>query len=169
MHDTNVRFLQTQAAVETRTVDKERLLRIAAGKLACTVAGFCFDRTRREVERPLNTRIRRWRALHSFHAYARLDHPTYHKSEVQRQLRDTTDGYYGQSVIWRMLGLVSDVVSIFTRLVAQTLVLVQVLHGQPDGPLLAILTLFAEVAVYATQTPLFRPATRGMFSIIILT
>ena len=165
MHDTNVRFLQTQAAVETRTVDKERLLRIAAGKLACTVAGFCFDRIRRVVERPLNAHIRRWWALHSFHAYARLDHPTYNKTEVKRQLQDTTDDYYGQSVIWRTLELVSDIVSIVTRLVAQTLVLVQVLRGQPDGPLLAILALLAEAVVYAVRMPIFRSA-RSMFSVM---
>ncbi|KAI0716183.1 P-loop containing nucleoside triphosphate hydrolase protein [Cerioporus squamosus] len=146
----------TQSAIETRTVDKERLLRIAAGRIACTTAEFFFDRIQKKVEKPLNARIRRWWALHCFHAYARLDHPTYNKTEVKRQLQDTTDDYYGQSVIWRTLELVTDIVSIVTRLVAQTLVLVQVLRGQPDGPLLAVLTLSAEALVYAARMPIFQ-------------
>ncbi|TFK85028.1 P-loop containing nucleoside triphosphate hydrolase protein [Polyporus arcularius HHB13444] len=148
----------TQTAVETRTVDKERLLRIAAGRIACTTAGFFFERIQRTVEKPLNAHIRRWWALHCFHAYARLDYPTYNKTEVKRQLQDTTDDYYGQSVVWRTLELVTDIVSIITRLVAQTLVLVQVLRGQPDGPLLAVLTLSAEVVVYAARMPVFQSA-----------
>ncbi|RPD56247.1 P-loop containing nucleoside triphosphate hydrolase protein [Lentinus tigrinus ALCF2SS1-7] len=146
----------TQMAIETRTVDKERLIRIAAGRLTCTVASFFLDQIRAKVERPLNAHIRRWWALHCFHAYARLDHPTYNKTEVKRQLQDTTDDYYGQSVIWRTIELASDIVSIVTRLVAQTLVLVQVLHGQPDGPLLAVLTLFAQVLVCAADMPILR-------------
>ncbi|RPD56235.1 P-loop containing nucleoside triphosphate hydrolase protein [Lentinus tigrinus ALCF2SS1-7] len=148
----------TQTAIETRTVDKERLIRIAAGRLACTVAAFFFDRIMRIVGRPLNAHIRRWWALHCFHAYARLDNATYDKTEVRRQLRDTTDDYYGQSVIWRTIELVSDIVTLITRSVAQTLVLVQVLRGQPDGPMLAVLTLSAEVLVCVAQMPIFRPA-----------
>ncbi len=61
-------------------------------------------------------------------------------------------------MVWRTLELVTDIVSIITRLVAQTLVLVQVLRGQPDGPLLAVLTLSAEAVVYAARMPVFQSA-----------
>ncbi|TFK81137.1 P-loop containing nucleoside triphosphate hydrolase protein [Polyporus arcularius HHB13444] len=108
----------TQAAIETRTVDKQRLIFIAAGQLACTVAKF---------------------------------------SDVKRKLNDIADTYWGQSVIWCTLELVAELVSIFMRLVAQALVLVQILRGQRDGPLLVVLTLASEGLVHAARLPIFRP------------
>ena len=136
---------------------------IAAGQLACTVASFFIDRIQRQVSDPLNARIRRWWALHCFHAHARLDYPTFTRSDVKRQLGGITENYWGQSVIWCTLELLADLISVFTRLIAQALVLVQVLRGQHDGPLLAVLTLASEGLVHAANLPIFKPARGESF------
>ncbi|PIL27886.1 ATP-binding cassette transporter [Ganoderma sinense ZZ0214-1] len=112
---------------------------------------------RRRVETPLNARIRRWYALHSFGARARLDLPTYGQSAVQRQLSDASDNIWGQTVVWQTLELATDIVSAAAQLLASVVVLFQVLvaSGQGDGLVLAGLTLSGEMYYWLSRMSVF--------------
>ena len=157
--------LQTQVAIDTRTVDKARLFKICAGRIGCSLAEMVLYRIRKRVETPLNARIRRWYALHSFHARARLDLPTYAQSSVQRQVSDASDNMWGQTVVWQTLELATDIVSAATQLIASSAVLFQVLKDQPDGAVLATLTLFGETYYWLSQFRAFRTA-RGACAVV---
>ena len=147
-----------EGAVATRTVDTELLLGICAGRIACTIASMVLGHVRERAQKKLNARIRRWYALHSFHARARLDLPTYAQSSVQRQVSDASDNMWGQTVVWQTLELATDIVSAATQLVASSAVLFQVLKDQPDGAVLATLTLFGETYYWLSQFKAFRTA-----------
>ncbi|EJF56134.1 HlyB/MsbA family ABC transporter [Dichomitus squalens LYAD-421 SS1] len=146
----------TQVAIDTRTVDKARLFKICAGRIACSVVGIILYRVRRRVGNPLNARIRRWYALHSFHSRARLDLPTYAQPAVQRQVGDASDNMWGQTVVWQTLELATDIVSAATQLAASSAVLFQVLKDHQDGSVLALLTLFGETYYWLSQFNTFR-------------
>ncbi|KAI1785736.1 HlyB/MsbA family ABC transporter [Ganoderma leucocontextum] len=150
----------TQVAIDTRTVDKSRLFRVCIGRVLCSVVSVLLARAAQRVETPLNARIRRWYALHSFRARARLDLPTSSQSAVQRQLSDASDNLWGQTVVWQTLELVTDIVSAAAQLLASVVVLFQVLgaSGQSDGAVLAGLTLFAETFCWLSQVSVFHRA-----------
>ncbi len=152
-------------AIDTRAVDKSRLFHVCMGRIVCSVVSMLLARARRRVETPLNARIRRWYALHSFRARARLDLPTYGQSAVQRQLSDASENMWGQTVVWQTLELVTDIVSAAAQLLASVVVLLQVLtaSGQSDGVVLAGLTLFAETSYWLAQFNVFQRA-RGAWS-----
>ena len=149
---------QTQVAIDTRTVDKSRLFHVCAGRILCSLVSMLLVRATRRVETPLNARIRRWYALHSFGARARLDLPTYGQAAVQRQLNDASDNLWGQTVVWQTLELATDIVSAAAQLLASVVVLFQVLSasGQSDGLVLAGLTLFGETYYLLSQFDAFR-------------
>ncbi|KAI0757785.1 HlyB/MsbA family ABC transporter [Daedaleopsis nitida] len=147
----------TQVAIDTRTVDKEQLIRISIGTGACTIASWFLSRVQRGVVHPLNGRIRRWWAVHSFHAQARLDLPTFEQGHVRRQLNQTSDNYRGQAVVWQTLELVTDILSAVMQLLAQLVVLFQVLRGHRDGVMLGLLTLFSETLYWISKTSVMRP------------
>ena len=124
-----------------------------------------LTRARQHVEAPLNARIRRWYALHSFGARARLDLPTYAQSAVQRQLSDASDNMWGQTVVWQTLELATDIVSAAAQVLASVVVLFQVLMAseQSDGMMLAGLTVFAETFYWMSEMNVFRRA-RGAWA-----
>lgn len=138
-------------------MNRERLLHIALGRVACSIASYLLRRVQRRAEIPLNGRIRRWWAVHSFRANARLDVPTYQQGHVQRQLADTADGYRGQTVMWETLELATDIFSTFAQLIAQLVVLFQVLRVQRDGVLLGVLTLLTESLYWLSRANAMRP------------
>lgn len=120
---------------------------------------------RPRVETPLNARIRRWYALHSFRARARLDLPTYGQSAVQRQLTGASNNTWGQTVVWQTLELMTDIVSAAAQVVASLFVLFQVLAAseQADGLVLAGLTLLGETFYWMSRLSTFHRA-RGACS-----
>ncbi|KAI0762249.1 P-loop containing nucleoside triphosphate hydrolase protein, partial [Fomes fomentarius] len=138
----------TQIAIETCTVDKDLLFRISAGNAACAVANLILREAQRRVGSPLNGRIRRWWAVHSFHAHVRLDVPTFAQGHVRRQLEETSDGYNGQAVVWQSLSLVTGILSTLTQMAAQSVVLFHILQFQRDGVLLGVMTLLSETAYW---------------------
>ncbi|KAJ7630342.1 P-loop containing nucleoside triphosphate hydrolase protein [Roridomyces roridus] len=120
-----------QDAVKQRTVDRRPVdLRFLARLL-----GF----GKRQIYRPLNERIRRHYAVHSFHARARLDVPTYADAAVQRHL-DNSNAGSRTSVVWNSVVTTFSLMSTAVELVSQFLVLMALLQDQRDGPLLAILS-----------------------------
>ncbi|KAI0716191.1 P-loop containing nucleoside triphosphate hydrolase protein [Cerioporus squamosus] len=148
-----------EAAVETRTIDTNQLLLICAGRLACTFVHLVLYNTLTKAENTLNARIRRWFSLHQFRAYARLDLPTYGRRDVQSQLAASSDDYFGRTVVWQTLKTVMDIVSTTAQLVAESFVLANALRGQPDGLLLAGVTMISETVPLLSQFDVFSVAT----------
>ena len=132
--------------------------------MSCSVFTFILRRVQQRVEIPLNGRIRRWWAVHSFHAHARLDLPTFEQGKVRKDLKDTLDNYWGDAVIWQCLELVIAIFSLAMRLAVQVVVLVKVLRVQKDGVLLGLLTLLGETISFLSRTGLMKPV-RGMWSV----
>ncbi|KAI0757787.1 HlyB/MsbA family ABC transporter [Daedaleopsis nitida] len=130
-------------ALETRTVDTRYLLSICAGRIACTVATIALSKVRLRAEKKLSSRIRRWFALRSFRAYARLDVPTFGSTPVQQQLAASADEFSGNTVVWDSVRMVADIVSSCAELGANCYMLLRALSGQKDGRALAlVMTLY---------------------------
>ena len=147
-----------ETVIETRTIDTQHLLLICAGRLACTLSQIALKNIEIKAENTLSARIRRQFSQHHFRAYARLDLPTYARTDVQSALEASTDDYFGRTVVWQTLELATDIVSAATQLVASSAVLFQVLKDQPDGAVLAMLTLFGETYYWLSQFRAFRTA-----------
>lgn len=132
-------------AVDTRTVDKAMIIRVTVGSAICRAIERVLRYYKNRIMLPLKSRLRRHYTTHSFHARARLDVPTFDDPVVQRQL-DATTGMNGGSVAWSTLQMVSELTNAAVRVVSQVTVLASVLKDQPDGPLLAILSVIPSIA-----------------------
>lgn len=131
---------QVEIAVEQRVVDKNLLIRVAGGRVACTIASRVISHCQSQVQIPLNKRIKQYYSTHIFHSMARLDVPTFDDPAVQRQLESAWSTSGRSSVCWETVQMFSGVISTVIRLFSQVSVLVAVLHDQRDGALLTILS-----------------------------
>jgi hypothetical protein len=124
---------QVEVAVDKRTVDKELLLRVAGGRVSCTMASRLLSHCRDRVQNPLNKRIKQHYSTHIFRAMARLDVPTFEDSAIQRQMESAWSTTGRSSVCWDTIQMASAMMSTLTRLFSQVSVLISVLHNQRDG------------------------------------
>lgn len=154
-------------AVETRTVDKAVIFRVTAGSAACRVIERILRFYKNRVMLPLKSRLRQHYTAHSFHARARLDVPTFDDPAIQRQL-DATAGVNGGSVAWSTLQMVTELLNAAVRVISQVTVLISVLKDQPDGPLLAILSVIPSVADWFRRQNLGFNASGGSWRLRVL-
>ncbi|EIW65305.1 P-loop containing nucleoside triphosphate hydrolase protein [Trametes versicolor FP-101664 SS1] len=149
-----------QIAIDTRTVDKDHLMHICAGRIACTIATHLIKFLRDRIRSSLVWRIRQWSDAHIFRARARLDVPTYQLSSVQRQLDDITTSPYMPPGVWRTIEMLSGFVRAATQATAQVAVLAQTLGGQKDGYMLAGLTMSSQTIQWLSSTGLISGPSR---------
>ncbi|KAJ7924347.1 P-loop containing nucleoside triphosphate hydrolase protein [Mycena leptocephala] len=128
-----------QNAVEHRTVDRDLLFQVAASRLICGAITRLLQHGHTRLYKPLNERIRQHYSIHTFHARARLDVPTYADSAVQRQLDHSTTSSR-TSIVWNNVLTTLHLLSTGVELVSQFSVLFTMLRDQRDGPLLATLS-----------------------------
>lgn len=86
----------------------------------------------------LVNRIKGHYSIYMFRATARLDVPTFNDNGVQDKLQKAASGGTRSTVAWDAIQSIVGVFGTLTSLISQTFVLVQVVRGQPDGPLLAL-------------------------------
>ncbi|KAI0363046.1 P-loop containing nucleoside triphosphate hydrolase protein [Pilatotrama ljubarskyi] len=131
-----------QVAIDTRKVDKDRLLYICAARVACTLAKRLVDHASSRIQSGLMWRIRAWYDAHIFRARARLDLPTYETTALQRQLEEVTPrGYFVPPLAWETLQMMSGFVRAGIQAGSQVWVLYRALRAQRDGLLLAGVSL----------------------------
>lgn len=152
-----------QIAIDTRTVDKDHLIHICVGRIACTIANHVIKFLRNRLRSSLVWRIKHWSDAHIFRARARLDVPTYQLSSVQRQLDDITPSLYMAPVAWRTIEMLSGFVRAATQATAQVAVLAQTLGGQKDGYLLAGLTLSSQTIQWLSRAGLISTRAQGQY------
>ena len=128
---------QVQAAVDTRHVDKEMLLTVAGGRLACSLLHRLCEHLRNRTILPLNLRIRSFYSAHIFHSYLRLDVPTFDDPIVQGRLESASQ--FQSNVAWDTMQAMTQAFSIVLRMIAELSVLASVLRDQKDTVLLAAL------------------------------
>jgi hypothetical protein len=131
---------QVETAVEKRTVEKAFLIRIAVGRCITIFAIRLFTYVQDRVQSPLNLRIKRYYALRTFWAMARLDVPTFEDDVVQQQLQQSVSHSSRTSIAWDVVSTFLKIGSSAMRLFAQIAVLASVLSEQRDGHLLLMLT-----------------------------
>jgi hypothetical protein len=131
--------------VEKQTVDKQLLFHISLGNATCSILGMLARMLQDRIERPLQARIRRHYVSHIFHARARLDLPTFDDPAVQRQF-ESISSLGSTNVGWQTVRMVVGLGGIAVNIVSQVTVLATVLKEQPDGPLLAVLSILPVVA-----------------------
>lgn len=135
------------------------------------------DHVNGSVSRRLNGRIKRHYSVHTFHALARLDVPTFDDPVVSRQMDSVLpDGAAGgrRTIPWSAISSVVNLASTLIHVVSQSAVLVGVLRRQRDGPLLAGIAAFSHVfmmmsnssawggsSVYMPQTGVWAATTRN--------
>ncbi|RPD78581.1 HlyB/MsbA family ABC transporter [Lentinus tigrinus ALCF2SS1-7] len=143
-----------EVALETGTVDSQRLLYVCAGRIGCTIVSMVLRNVRRSAQRRLNRRIGPWFATQSFRAWARLDVPTFSSTQVQNQL--ISGGVSaGHTTIWQMLQSLTEIASRCAQLGAQTFVLLNALKGHQGGAFLTLVTLASEILPYVSQFKAF--------------
>ena len=135
-------MLQVQEAVDKRAVDKALLLRVAIGRFSCTMVSRLLSYLKSRLTLPLNQKIKKHYSLHIFHAMARLDVPTFQDPIVQRQLEEAYSSFrFGRSSFaWETVVMTIRLSTSLLQLATQVTVLIGVLQGQRDGPLLAFLS-----------------------------
>ncbi|KAH8120695.1 P-loop containing nucleoside triphosphate hydrolase protein [Phellopilus nigrolimitatus] len=130
-----------EAAVETRTVDKTLLTRVAAARMAVAIMKRLLQHIKSRIMTVLDQRIRAHYAGHIFEAYARLDVPTFEDPFVRRQLESTAGGR--TSVAWDTVQMLANTFSTILLLVSQVSVLLKVLQDQRDGTIIALLSFIS--------------------------
>lgn len=145
MYLSNLHDTQVQTAVDKRTLDKVLLMRVTTGLISVKIASRLLSHAKMRVEYPIQMRLKQFYSVHLFNARARLDVPTFDDEAIQRQL-DTTNLRHGQSVAWTTLSMLFSLASALIRLVSQVSIVWQVLRNQPDGPLLAALSLIQSLS-----------------------
>ena len=144
---------QVEMAVEKRTVDRSLLLHTTLGNIGCSLAVRLIGVAKTRVQRPLQARLRRHYVSHIFHARARLDVPTFDDPAVQRQL-DSVTNIGNTTVAWQTVNLVTGLFDVVIKVISQVAVLIGVLRSQPDGPLLAVLSILPGLTQYFTSNQL---------------
>ncbi|ETW78359.1 ABC transporter [Heterobasidion irregulare TC 32-1] len=142
-----------QTAVENRVVDKEALIRIAGGHVLASLISRILGNFRQRLTAILNGRIRRYYSVHTFHAMARLDVPTWEDPVVSEQV-DATLPTSRSSIAWTAVNSLVGVGSVLVKLLSQVTVLISVLREQRDGPLLAILCFAEQILVLFKSEPM---------------
>lgn len=89
--------------------------------------------------KPIRTHIRIYYSVHTFHAYARLDVPTFDDPAVQRQLQQPFSHMYIEPLAFSVINVTLRSISTGIQLVTQSFVLFNLLKDQTDGLLLAFL------------------------------
>ncbi|EDR16100.1 uncharacterized protein LACBIDRAFT_301848 [Laccaria bicolor S238N-H82] len=147
-----------QAAVDTRSIDTQLLIRIAAGRFLCQAATRISRHAKSRLAHPLNSRIKQYYSVHTFRAMARLDAPTFDDSAVQRQLEESLSPNSRSTIAWDAVTTVLHIATTLIQLTSQLSVLVSVLRHQRDGPLLALLS-FAHLLYewYSSISPFIKP------------
>ena len=144
---------KVQTAVEQRRVDKDLLLRIAIGRVLCSMITIILDWGRGRISRPLNLQIKRHYSGYMFKTMARLDLPTFEDSSIQRQLEQVFTPDSRNSVVWNVVSLAVRLSTTVLRVASQLSVLVAVLRNQRDGPLLAVLSFSQTLISWGTKAP----------------
>ncbi|KAG6819629.1 hypothetical protein H0H93_010049 [Arthromyces matolae] len=139
-----------QLAIDERTVNRQLLFEIAAGRLACLFVARLMKYSKKRCVTPLNLHIRRFYALHSFRAMARLDVPAFDDDAVQRQLEQSVAPNSHTTIAWDTVRTSLAGVAMLIQLISQLSVLVSVLRGQRDGPLLAVLSFAQTIFTRST-------------------
>ncbi|KAF8876487.1 P-loop containing nucleoside triphosphate hydrolase protein [Infundibulicybe gibba] len=147
-----------QTAVDERTVDKRLLFEVAIGRLVSSIIGRLLRYSKRRLTIPLNVRIKQFYSVHMFHAMARLDVPTFDDAAVQRQLEQSFPQNSRSSIAWDTVVTVLHLASTILQLTSQLSVLVGVLQGQQDGPLLAVLSFSHALFQWSTTRKPFMSA-----------
>jgi hypothetical protein len=127
--------------VNERKVDSKVLLQIAVGRIGCSLAVRLLGYASTRVTIPLNMRIKQFYSMHTFHAMARLDVPTFSDDLVQRQLEKALPTNSRSSIAWETVLTASHILTTFLQLISQLSVLLNALRSQDDGVLLASLCL----------------------------
>ncbi|TBU55005.1 HlyB/MsbA family ABC transporter [Dichomitus squalens] len=146
-----------EVAVTTRTVDTELLLKICAGRIACTIANMVLGELHRCAQKTLNARIRRWFAMRAFEANARLDVPTFNLPSVQGQLAAASGGSY-HSVVWQTMQMGMEIASTAPRLGSQVYALLRALRTDSDGRVMMLVTLLVETVSMLRDLSIFSTA-----------
>ncbi|KAF8446437.1 P-loop containing nucleoside triphosphate hydrolase protein [Boletus edulis BED1] len=133
-------LLLVETAVEKRTVDKNVLVHVAAGRVACTIIERLLNYSKFHLSHPLNLAIKRFYSTHMYHAMARLDVPTFEDPVIQRQLEAAWSASWGSSIAWDTIRMTSNILATAIRLSSQVSVLISVVSHQRDGTLLALLS-----------------------------
>ena len=155
-----------EVALKTGTVDSQQLVYICAGRIGCMIVSMVLRIIRKGAQGRLSGEIRRWSALHSFKARARLDVPTFSSIEVQSQLGALQFDYYDRTAIWQMLQLLTETASKSAHLGAQAFVLFNALRGQQGGTFMILATLVSETMPFALYISMLSESSSGMYGII---
>ncbi|KAI0935711.1 hypothetical protein AcW1_000157 [Taiwanofungus camphoratus] len=151
-----------QVAIDTRTVDKDFLLRISLGRMGCAIANRLLSYAKSRIAYPLRARLKQHYSVHLFYARARLDLPTFEDPAVQRQLEEASSSS-SSGIAWDTFTMASAVSTMAIQIVSQISVLMDVLKGQPDGPLLAAISLSQSIFEWFHTNKVYGP-TAGVWA-----
>ena len=121
------------------------LVSLCAGHLACTLATLALSGIKARARTALNTRVRRALTLRFFAARARVDVPTFARTDVQAHLAALMGRRGNYNTLWQPVSTALGMLGAAAQLGTQAWVLIDALKGERDGAAMALLTLGAEV------------------------
>ncbi|PPQ90445.1 hypothetical protein CVT25_014963 [Psilocybe cyanescens] len=127
------------SAVQHRTIDTALLRNIVVGAFLSSAATRILRYGIHRIAKPLKTHIKIYYSVHVFHAFARLDVPTFDDPAVQRQLQQPFSNMSTEPLAFSVINVTLRSVSTAIQLVTQSFVLFRLLRDQTDGLLLAFL------------------------------
>jgi hypothetical protein len=133
--------MQVEISLAQRVVERDMLFQVAAGRIGSTILHRILQYLKSRVTWPLTNKIKKHYSVHIFRAMARLDVPTFDDPVVQGQLESAWSTRHGSSTVaWDVVTTCCRCISMVFQLASQISVLIRVLGGQRDGPLLAFLS-----------------------------
>lgn len=120
--------------------------------MACAVLGRLLNHAKTTISYPLSKRLRQYYSVHLFYARARLDLPTFEDPAVQRQLEEASQSFSRSGVAWDTFSMVISAVSTAVHITSEVSMLAAVLKGQPDGTLLATISLSQSILDWIART-----------------
>ncbi|KDQ19846.1 hypothetical protein BOTBODRAFT_379709 [Botryobasidium botryosum FD-172 SS1] len=135
-----------QATIEKREIDQGSFIHIAAAHAVCSIAAKGCNRAKFQNASVLKRRIEAHFREHILHAHARLDVPTFNDAAVQSRLGACFSG--DNSVGWTALSKIIHWSTNVLQLLSQLLVIANMLQGQKNDILLALLCFVAPLFMW---------------------
>ena len=120
--------------------------------MACAVLGRLLNHAKTTISYPLSKRLKQHYTVHLFYARARLDLPTFEDPAVQRQLEAASQSFSRSGLAWDTFSMVVSAVSTAIHITSEVSMLAAVLRDQPDGTLLATISLSQSVLDWISKT-----------------
>ncbi|KAJ3547937.1 hypothetical protein NMY22_g1463 [Coprinellus aureogranulatus] len=130
-----------ETAVETRTVDKDALLRVAALRIVMPFLRHALRDCIGILSEAIHKRIEAFYTFRAFRTASKLDVPTFADKEVQQSFYSLSSRGGYSHMTWYMFTSIMDIFSGVIYVASQVMVLISVFRDSPEALFLAAISM----------------------------